>query len=745
MVAWRLAIDFGTSNSAAARRSGDGVDAISLSHQGNLMPSAVFAEGSEFVVGHAALNQAEADPEGFLPEPKRAIGSDSVRLGGQTREVSAVIGAVLKNIVERASRHYDGRPPADVVLTHPEAWDRQELKRLVEAAEAAGIDRRRLSLVSEPRAATYWYSASRRLGPGRKAAVFDLGGGTLDIAVLTPAANGSMRVIAARGDNSLGGRTLDARIRTWVESELEENDTEMLRKLREGGVAAALALDKSIREAKEVLSEAPKATITVAALGHETTIQLTRGEFEELIAPDVARAVDATRATLLDAGVSPGSDTPLYLTGGSSRIPYIQDKLGELCRVATLDDPKTVVCRGALLGPTRRADDVLKGVTSWVKPGNVARPRPGGPRPRPGSGGRPGSAGRPGAAGSGAAARPRPGAAGGPGAPGARAMGPKPPPAQGPRRPGAPQRPRPAPPVAPGAGPVAGPKPPPSGPQRARPAGQSGQGRPGGPGGSSGPSGPGGSQGAKPAPAAQRPRPNQARPAASRPATRPSAPRPAARPAPSRSAATRPASAAGSASSAGSGNSGKKPGNSLAIAVGILAAIAVVVLVAVGVGLGLRSASGSGDGVGGLTVSADWPEDRPSDSQEIIDLMSANLPPELSSNVISCNEGGALYKAGDISESLPAYSCGYSLGFGTDNGFRDFRLFDHETALNAAADSGPQYEEVHSDGPVRVYLEEESTFSTFMYVDEDSGYVYVSGMFSGSDRAHDFLTAEGLI
>lgn len=389
MVAWRLAIDFGTSNSAAARRSGDGVDAISLSHQGNLMPSAVFAEGSEFVVGHAALNQAEADPEGFLPEPKRAIGSDSVRLGGQTREVSAVIGAVLKNIVERASRHYDGRPPADVVLTHPEAWDRQELKRLVEAAEAAGIDRRRLSLVSEPRAATYWYSASRRLGPGRKAAVFDLGGGTLDIAVLTPAANGSLRVIAARGDNSLGGRTLDARIRTWVESELEENDTEMLRKLREGGVAAALALDKSIREAKEVLSEAPKATITVAALGHETTIQLTRGEFEELIAPDVARAVDATRATLLDAGVSPGADTPLYLTGGSSRIPYIQDKLGELCRVATLDDPKTVVCRGALLGPTRRADDVLKGVTSWVKPGNVARvpraaPAPPVPVPRPG-------------------------------------------------------------------------------------------------------------------------------------------------------------------------------------------------------------------------------------------------------------------------------------------------------------------------------------------------------------------------
>lgn len=681
MVAWRLAIDFGTSNSAAARRSGDGVDAVSLSHQGNLMPSAVFADGSDIIVGHAALNHAEADPEGFLPEPKRAIGSDSVRLGGKSREVSEIIGALLKNIMERAARHYDGEPPTDVVLTHPEAWDRRELTRLVEAAEAAGIDRRRLSLVSEPRAATYWYSASRRLGPGRKAAVFDLGGGTLDVAVLTPAANGTLRVIAARGDNSLGGRTLDARIRSWVEAELEENDTEMLRKLREGGVAAALALDKSIREAKEVLSEAPKATITVAAVGRETTIQLTRGEFEELIAPDVARAVDATRATLLDAGVNPGSDTSLYLTGGSSRIPYIQDKLGELCRVATLDDPKTVVCRGALLGPTRRADDVLKGVTSWVKPGNVSRPRPAGPRPGgPGTGGRPGG----------------PVSAGRPGAPGSPNMGPQLPPAQGPRRPGSPQRPRPAPPVAPGAGPVAGPKPP-TGPVS---------------------------------------RPNPSRPNPSRP----NSPRSVA---PRSSAAMSAAGGAASRRSSGPAKSGSS-GKGLTIAVGVLAAIAVVVLVAVGVGLGLRGGDGE-TGDRGLTVSADWPSKRPTDSQEIIDLLEANLPRDLSRDILVCQTGDYLYKAGEISETLPAYSCGYTLGSGTTNGFRDFRVFADATALNSAANSAPQYEEVHREGAVAVYVEETGTFSTFMYVDEDSGYVFVSGMFSGSGKARDFLRTKGLI
>ncbi|WJZ01101.1 Chaperone protein DnaK [Corynebacterium hansenii] len=378
MSGWRLAIDFGTSNTAAAHRAaatgqgGPAAEALALSHHGNLLPSAVFADGQGLLVGHVALNQAEGRPDAFLPEPKRAVGSETVLLGGTRMPVAEVIGAVIGSVLDRARRFAGGSMPDDVVLTHPEGWGHTELVRLIEGAERAGIERRRLSLVSEPRAATYWYSFKRPLPPGQKVAVFDLGGGTLDVAVLTPAADGSLQVIAARGDNSLGGRTLDARIRSWVEAELEENDTELLRALRSGAAGASLALDRAIKTAKEVLSEAPRATITVAAKGRETTLMLTRGEFEELIKPDVDRALDVTRATLLDAGLRPDPSTPLYLTGGSARIPYIQDRLGELCQVATLDDPKTVVSRGALMGPTRRADDVVAGVTTWIAPGSIA-------------------------------------------------------------------------------------------------------------------------------------------------------------------------------------------------------------------------------------------------------------------------------------------------------------------------------------------------------------------------------------
>ncbi len=378
MSGWRLAIDFGTSNTAAAHRpagagkDGPPAEALALSHNGNLLPSAVFADGQGLMVGHVAMNQAESRPDAFLPEPKRAVGSESVLLAGTNTPVSEVIGAVIGSVLDRARRFSGGSMPDDVVLTHPEGWGQAELMRLIEGAERAGIERRRMSLVSEPRAATYWYSFKRPLPPGQKVAVFDLGGGTLDVAVLTPTADGSLQVIAARGDNSLGGRTLDARIRSWVEAELEENDTELLRTLRSGATGPSLALDRAIKTAKEVLSEAPRATITVAAQGRETTLMLTRGEFEELIKPDVDRALDVTRATLLDAGLRPDPSTPLYLTGGSARIPYIQDRLGELCQVATLDDPKTVVSRGALMGPTRRADDIAAGVTTWIAPGAVA-------------------------------------------------------------------------------------------------------------------------------------------------------------------------------------------------------------------------------------------------------------------------------------------------------------------------------------------------------------------------------------
>ncbi|MGC5257251.1 Hsp70 family protein [Gordonia sp. DT218] len=353
--AWTLAIDFGTSNSAAAHSGATSraVEPLSLSHASHLMPSSVYvASPDNIFVGDSAINQAQQDPAGFVASPKRLItGKPTIIVNGMALQAHVLVTAVMQAIINRGKAAHSGEPPSHVVLTHPEGWAGQHKRILVDGAIHAGIDPTRIITISEPRAAAAHYSRSHSLDPGSKIAVFDFGGGTLDIAVLTVTEDHAFSVIAARGDNGLGGKNFDALVQQWVDERLDERDPNLVDWLRrQAPPDVTQALQQSIRTAKELLSEAPSATITVPGPAGRVTLQITRDEFEELIRPAIDRAMSLTKATLLDAGIThPGQLTSLYLTGGSSRIPLIQQRLGELGSVATLDDPKTVVAQGALV------------------------------------------------------------------------------------------------------------------------------------------------------------------------------------------------------------------------------------------------------------------------------------------------------------------------------------------------------------------------------------------------------------
>ncbi|MBN0974210.1 MULTISPECIES: Hsp70 family protein [unclassified Gordonia (in: high G+C Gram-positive bacteria)] len=353
--AWSLAIDFGTSNSVAAHSGATSrsIEALSLTHTSNLMPSAVFVDTAGTVlVGGAALNSAAQNPAGFIASPKRLIGGQpAVAANGHTLPIYGLVAAVMRTIIGRGVAAHAGTMPDRVVLTHPEAWAPQQIQVLTDAARAAGIPAERITTISEPRAAAGHYSRSHALQHGTRIAVFDFGGGTLDIAVLEVTPTNTFQVIAARGDNGLGGKNFDALLQRWVEDRLADRDPDHAAWLRRTApIDAIQSLQDSIQQAKELLSETPSATITVPGPSERTTLQITRDEFDELITPAVDAAVHLTRTTLADAGLThPDQLTALYLTGGSSRIPLIQQRLGELGPVATLDDPKTVVAQGALL------------------------------------------------------------------------------------------------------------------------------------------------------------------------------------------------------------------------------------------------------------------------------------------------------------------------------------------------------------------------------------------------------------
>ena len=350
---WTLSIDFGTTNTVAAvRLPGGEARSVRLSSDTDQMPSCVFVDDQGIVVGQPAAMRAQAAPSRFEANPKRRIGDGSARLGQRTVAITDLVAAVLRHAAGRAAMTVGGSPPAEVILTHPEAWARGRIGQLAHAAELAGLGQVRM--VPEPVAAAMWYLRATQLPPGGRVAVFDFGGGTCDAAVLRadPGSPFGFVVLASGGEDQLGGEHIDRRLLDWVDTQLRASGrAELADRLEHPDeVASWLTLRDQVRAAKHALSEYPSAHIAVRTLTGTASLLITVDEFERLIAQDVDRAVALARRVLDEAG--PEGLTAFYLTGGTSLIPVVQRRITALLgwTPATLDDPKLVVALGAAAG-----------------------------------------------------------------------------------------------------------------------------------------------------------------------------------------------------------------------------------------------------------------------------------------------------------------------------------------------------------------------------------------------------------
>lgn len=354
---WHFAIDFGTSNTAAAHTSPASgmVEALALTHRSNLMPSAVYLDDSaashsssiNLLTGDAALAKTRRDASRLLLSPKRYIDHEMVQVAGENLPIHEVVGTVIGTALRVGMKQHADEEPTSVTLTHPEAWSPHSIEQLISAAESIGVERSKIRTLSEPRAAAIHYASQNQISNDGHVVVFDFGGGTLDIAVLKALSDGNFQVTAAKGDNSIGGRTVDNLLYRWALQQIEQDDPDLADSLQTAPASVTHTLQDNIREAKEMLSDTTNATIAVSTPQGETELLITREEFNEVIRPSIDRAIDLTRAALDQAGVQ-AEETPIFMTGGSSRIPYVQNRLSEIGLVMTLDDPKTVVCRGAL-------------------------------------------------------------------------------------------------------------------------------------------------------------------------------------------------------------------------------------------------------------------------------------------------------------------------------------------------------------------------------------------------------------
>lgn len=357
---WVLGVDFGTSFTVAANcRDGERPALIDLSGNGSVrMPSCVWcAEDGKLIVGADAARRAVLDPGRFVRAPKRLVGrEDGVLFGGKPVTVQALVAAVLGRVHDVAWAEHGGTPPGRVVLTCPAAWAEPKRNVLKAAARQAGLGE--ADLIDEPVAAAAALAGTdSQSGDGGLLGVYDLGGGTFDVAVLRrdQAAPGGHVVHGPPGGlDPLGGDRFDQQLLKYVARNpplSEHPDTTLLldppdqewRQYR-------WEMDTRVRDAKEALSRDRKETIRVPGLNEN--IQLNRDQLEEVIRPDVEKTITRFNLVLRQADITPSDLTALYLTGASSRIPLIPALLAGTIDVSLLKtnhDPKAIVALGATI------------------------------------------------------------------------------------------------------------------------------------------------------------------------------------------------------------------------------------------------------------------------------------------------------------------------------------------------------------------------------------------------------------
>ena len=347
---YHLGIDVGTSRVAAAtaRLTQDGsvlATQVALGRRSDHIPAVVFvtAEG-ELLFGNTAERRGLTEPERLLREFRRSVGDEVPMLVAGNRLTAEslfarTVAAVVDTVTER-----EGAVPARVVVTHPASWGPHR-KGLIRAA-LADLGLQHIDLLTEPEAAARNFEATRPLDLGDTLVVYDLGGGTFEATVLRRVEGGAFTVQGQARLDDLGGTDFDDAVLRHVLTATGLAGASL--DVREARIALT-QLRRECIDAKESLSFDSDVAVPVLVPPCNTTVRLTRSEFEGMIEQALDRTLDALDDALERAGIGVEQVVAFLLVGGSSRIPRVAQRLSELFdRPLAIDpDPKSSIALGA--------------------------------------------------------------------------------------------------------------------------------------------------------------------------------------------------------------------------------------------------------------------------------------------------------------------------------------------------------------------------------------------------------------
>ncbi|HEY6422190.1 MAG TPA: Hsp70 family protein [Pseudonocardiaceae bacterium] len=347
MVGYSLGVDLGTTVIAAAVARGSRAQTCHLGDRSPLMPAVLYVDQlGTMLTGEPASRRGLIDPDRMARYVKRQLGDPTpVLLGGQPHSVPYLLNTLLRGVVHTVTE-LEGEPPERIVLAHPGNWSPLRRARFEEVARIPGFHD--TVTISAPEAAAEHYTASRHLDDGTLVAVYDLGGGALDVALLRRCAGGFEYVGAPTGIERLGGIDFDEAIIEFVNyaSGGALNGLDMA----DPRTSRALAqLREDCTAAKEALSTDTDTILPVYLADRNIEVHITRADFENLIRAGIESSVGALQQALRSARVAPTELAAVLLLGGSSRIPLVARMVSEAlgCPVPVDPRPKAAVALGA--------------------------------------------------------------------------------------------------------------------------------------------------------------------------------------------------------------------------------------------------------------------------------------------------------------------------------------------------------------------------------------------------------------